>query len=500
MRKIEKILIFLLIIYGFLLRINGLWLNYSLWTDEASTARFARGILETGLPRISFTGYAENSYYVTHYLTALSFALFGQNEMAGRLPEVFFGTALIFTVYLVGKKWFNSWIGIGASALAAFSYIQIAWSRQARGYVILEVFFLLSIFFLSELVQKTNFKNVFLLILLSLLSIWTHTLGLILLPVIIIYLLIFSDFKILLKKRSFFLIFLGFFCLLLFLSNLREVINVALRETYHLINLNKKPFLAYYHSLFWRQYPLISFLSFWGLFLLWIRKKFQIFWLLIITFFFFLFSISFIVGVPFEKYALVLFPLFYLLTNFFLYEVVKIFSLKEKRKIFFLLLMVFLIIVNGNKFSFVPRLFYSLNFDMREIPEIDYKEIYSFLKKKTNNNFQEIAIVDISHDIPAWYLGEGRNLFIPRKDVPNELNINKNSGAFFIHNLEEFEEVMANYPAGFLVLVEHNFRFYPEGLVDYARKNLKLEGKENFAWFSYDWNFWPVEFYSWGME
>jgi len=68
-RNFCEIVLILLLLIGFLYRIQGLERNYSFWVDEAATARFARGIIETGIPKISLTGHQEESYFVTHYLT-----------------------------------------------------------------------------------------------------------------------------------------------------------------------------------------------------------------------------------------------------------------------------------------------------------------------------------------------------------------------------------------------------------------------------------------------
>ena len=244
------IILIFVIIFGFVYRINGLGANYSFWVDEASTARFARGTLETGVPKIVLTGFKAGAYLTTYYLTAFSFSVFGQNEFAARFPEVIFGTFLIWLVYYVGKRIFNREIGLGAAALTAFSYIQIAWSRQARGYAILEFFFLstLYFFYLFSKTEKLTYGLLFGLFLL--LTVWTHTLGLIIIPIVFFYLLIGKiKFKFLSKRNLLIL----FTCLLMmfiysneFWPQLKWLINERL--TFLLKGDN---FFSYYHSLLW---------------------------------------------------------------------------------------------------------------------------------------------------------------------------------------------------------------------------------------------------------
>lgn len=495
-RWLSLILLFLLAV-GFYFRINGLDKNYSFWTDEASTARFARGILENGIPKITLTGYKENSYYVTHYLTALSFRLWGQNELAARLPEVFLGTLLILIIYCVGRKVFNDYVGFGAALLTTVSYIQIAWSRQARGYVILEVFFLFSLYFLYKIKTSSKPINYLLLSLFLLLSIWTHTLGFILIPISLTYLVVSGIAKNILKTRWILLGLVLLILVLILFTNLQSALNFIWSKTIPRV-IKGENFLFYYHSLFWRQYSLISFLSFLGFLLLWLKGKKETFWLFGVPLFVYFFTAIFLLPVPFEKYILPIFPLFYLLASSGLYEIAALFSKNYFRRLLAFFLLLVFILVNGNKFSLTPRSFYSLNFDMREIPEIDYKGIYEIVRNRlAAEDLDKVPIVDISSDLPAWYLGEGKLLFIPRKDVPRKTLVNENTGAFYLHDLEEFVEIYSRCPKGFVVLIEHNFRFYPEGFVDYVRKNLRLEKREEVAWFSPDWNHWPIELYSW---
>ncbi|MGB9911199.1 MAG: ArnT family glycosyltransferase [Microgenomates group bacterium] len=499
-KNIIEILIFCLLIIGFLLRINGLSKNYSFWTDEASTARFARGILETGFPQIPYTGYKENSYFITHYLTALSFLIFGVNEFSGRLPEIIFGSILILITYIFGEKVFNKLVGLGGATLTTFSYIQIAWSRQARGYVILEVFYLLALLNFYLFVKEKRKLNLFLFLIFAFISVWVHTLGLIIFLFGFIYILFRKDIlSFLIKNKFFILLLLGVILLLFFGTNFFPVFKVVFRDKILNLNINKN-FLFYYHSLFWRQYSLISFLSLLGLIILWFKNEKKLFHFLLVFIIIYLFSISFLIGVSFEKYALNLFPIFFILTSFTLWEISRIIGKKQKTAEVLFIFLILFIVINGNKFSLKPKSFYTLNFDMREIPEIDYKGIYKLIKEKSGEKINEVALVDISHDIPAWYLGEGKNLFIPRNDVSLEKKINENSGGIFIHNLDEFKELLRRYPQGFVVIIEHNFRFYPAGLVDYVRKNLDFEKKEEVAWFSLDWNKWPIELYSWGFK
>jgi len=391
---------------------------------------------------------------------------FGQNEFAARFPEVILGTLLILVIYYVGKKIFNNYIGLGASLLATFSYIQIAWSRQARGYAILELLFLLSLYFLYLFSKTKKLVHLSFFGLFLLLSIWTHTLGLMIIPIAFFYLLIRGDLAKIFRQKTFLFGFVFFIGVVFYLTNLRQALRWVFGE------------------------ELIRFLkgeNFFGTYL---------------------FLASFFLIVPFEKYVLPLFPLLFLISSYALFQIANLLSKTKVRfNLIFCLFLAF-ILLNGNKFSLKPRQFYTLNYDMKEIPEMDYKGLYKIVEAKIENkDIKEIAIIEIDQDIPAWYLGEGSINFVPRNNVAKNVIKNQNTGAIYIHDFEEFKDVYQSFKYGFIVLIEHNFRFYPQGIVDFARNNLDfarnnlfLERREEYAWFSPDWNRWPIELYSWGFE
>lgn len=492
------IVVALLMAAGFYYRIFGLNSNYSFWSDEASTARFGRGVVCFGLPRAGESGYLADAYYLTHYLTGFSFRFFGQNELAARLPEIVFGTLVIGVVYLLGRQIYNSHIGLAGAFLTAFSYLQIAWSRQARGYVIFEFFFLISLYFLYRFLTEKRFLLLVSTLVFLILAFLTHTLGLILLPIIFSLIVVNFSFKKLLSGKKLFL-FLVAGALICLLPINKQILSYFFNYKISRI-ISGEHFLGYYHALFWRGYPLLVFLTLLALVNDYTSSRAGnrlIGRFFAVVYFFYLLTLTIFIHVPFEKYALVMFPLLFLTSSAAIYYLSR--SIYKRKLLIFYLLIGF-IVINGNKFSLKPKSFYSLNFDMKEIPEIDYRGIYQGITLRAESvGWDKLAIVDIDEDIPAWYLGEGGNYYNPRNDREGEEESNS-VGAIYIHSLDEFIGLTDQYRYGFLLLVEHNFRFYPEGLVEYARENLVLEKKEEFAWFSPDWNRWPIELYSWGFE
>lgn len=123
-----------------------------LWEDEGDTAAFAVNILKFGVPRawdgvtfIDSDGGAplnENLTLVSHpwlqyYLTAASFAVFGQNNWAARLPFAIAGWLTIVVAYLCAYDLIkNRWVGFCSAILLLTSVQFLLYCRQCRYYAL----------------------------------------------------------------------------------------------------------------------------------------------------------------------------------------------------------------------------------------------------------------------------------------------------------------------------------------------------------------------------
>ncbi len=187
--------IFFLILTGFVLRISDLGVN-SLWLDESISSIAALAFLEKGLPVLP-SGLFYGRGLLNTFLIASSFATFGINEFAARLPSVFFGTLTILIVYFMASKIGNKRIGIIAALLIAFSVWEIAWSRQARMYQQLQFFYILSLYLFYEFTRNKSLKMLVLLVFSVIGTVMSHEFGYALIPVFLIYLTVSA-----LKERS----------------------------------------------------------------------------------------------------------------------------------------------------------------------------------------------------------------------------------------------------------------------------------------------------------
>ena len=119
----------------------------SFWMDEAFSVQTARAIQQHGIPRQE-TGVLSLSWLPAHYLMAGSLSLGRDLHTGARIPSAAAGT---LTILLAGALAFlltrSKVAACLAACLVAFSYADIAWSRQARGYALLQALGLAALVF-----------------------------------------------------------------------------------------------------------------------------------------------------------------------------------------------------------------------------------------------------------------------------------------------------------------------------------------------------------------
>ena len=118
------------------IRLDGLqgW-DGTLTVDEARLALAARGVVQTGLPRMP-SGWMYTRGLLATYLTAPSLALLGETDFAARLPAVLAGTALIPVAFALGREVAGRVGGLFVAALLVGHPSFVVWSRQAWFYAL----------------------------------------------------------------------------------------------------------------------------------------------------------------------------------------------------------------------------------------------------------------------------------------------------------------------------------------------------------------------------
>ena len=131
-KALDQVLLLLIIAFGAALRLPGL--RESIWIDEAATWLQTRDL--SIVRTIVLT--ASDTYPPLHNLLTLPFlALFGQGEVAYRLPAVVFGVLSIPAVYWLGMLSGGRRVGLLAAVLMALAPFAIYYSQEARMYALL---------------------------------------------------------------------------------------------------------------------------------------------------------------------------------------------------------------------------------------------------------------------------------------------------------------------------------------------------------------------------
>lgn len=147
----------IIVLAGLCVRAYGI-LDASFAHDEASMARFSRGVLTRGVPYVvngSFTKYL-TTYELVPYPLALSSLLLGPSVLAYRLPALIFGTLTVALIGWVGYRIFDPRVGLIAALIYAFLPSSIAWARDGF-YPSQECFFaLLTCWLFYEVVRSAD--------------------------------------------------------------------------------------------------------------------------------------------------------------------------------------------------------------------------------------------------------------------------------------------------------------------------------------------------------
>jgi 4-amino-4-deoxy-L-arabinose transferase-like glycosyltransferase len=180
-RQLTTLLVVVLTGIALWIRIDGLqgW-DGTLTVDESRLALAARGVLESGLPRLP-SGWLYTRGLLVTYLTAPSFALLGETDFAARLPAVLAGTALIPVAYLLGREVGGRLGGLFVAALPAGHPSFVIWSRQAWFYAPYLLVFAAALLFILRAARTGRDRDQLLAGLLVGLSAFAHELGLFLL-------------------------------------------------------------------------------------------------------------------------------------------------------------------------------------------------------------------------------------------------------------------------------------------------------------------------------
>ena len=173
---ITALLLILVTLSGAFLRFYNLT-SASLWIDEGFSLVHARAILSHGYPLIQ-NSVVSWDYFPVHYLMALGLLMTQSLELGGRLFPALAGVLLIPATFMLSKRVFRSVpAAIIAAILMASCTYEVAWSRQARSYICLQLFSTVAITYFYAFLDTRQKSKLIVAMLGMFLSITTHRAG-----------------------------------------------------------------------------------------------------------------------------------------------------------------------------------------------------------------------------------------------------------------------------------------------------------------------------------
>jgi len=232
-KQSEIILLFLLIGFGFLLRIVGMT-RYSLWDDELFS-------VYTSYPKNPITSIIWDDFNPPLYylLLRIWFTIFGWTEMSGRLLSVLLGTTGIFTIYFFVRSICGKKYAFLSALLLTISYEALEFSNEMRSYVFLIMLCPMVFHSFIHLLKNQNPKNSFIYFIYGMLLVNTHLYGIFLIAGNFFFYFMFNEYTL---KRLIYIITSKQYVL-----ERKRILNIILINVF--IALSIIPFIIYHVSL-----------------------------------------------------------------------------------------------------------------------------------------------------------------------------------------------------------------------------------------------------------
>src|SRR3989304_1883280 len=131
---------------------------------QSDTATIARNFFYNGFnilyPQINFngngTGYVESEFHIYPFIVSLLYAVFGVEDMIGRIVSVIFSMFTVYGIYLLVKKIMNEDIALWSSFIYAILPLNIFYGRAFMPEAAMLMCSVYSIYFFSEWIDKEN--------------------------------------------------------------------------------------------------------------------------------------------------------------------------------------------------------------------------------------------------------------------------------------------------------------------------------------------------------
>jgi len=171
-KKAGNLPLIIIMLAALLLRVWHLNMQ-SLWLDELHTMREAD-------PNISwkelfdYLACCDQHPPLFFIVVRILFTIFGHTPEVARFLPMVAGVTSVWAMYLLGKELLNKTLGLIAAAFTAVNYFAIYYSQEARGYIFVFLFSILSFLYFIRLIKNLRKKDVWLYALFTLLMLYSH--------------------------------------------------------------------------------------------------------------------------------------------------------------------------------------------------------------------------------------------------------------------------------------------------------------------------------------
>jgi len=181
-------MIYVIILLAIILRLVNL--NQSFWLDEA--------ININNVANLDFTtiilNYSLGDFHppLYHLIIKVWMLFLPVSEMTARLPSVILGTGSVFITYLIAKNLYERKTALIAAILLATAPLHIYYSQESRMYMLAAFLASLSVYFFVLIIKKDNLYLWAGFITSTILMLYSDYLPYLLIPIYIVYLLLFK--------------------------------------------------------------------------------------------------------------------------------------------------------------------------------------------------------------------------------------------------------------------------------------------------------------------
>ena len=195
-KRIEILLLCLICLLALFLQTHALLKgldHYDVWSIEVMQNNLSNLVKMDVIPADELSIH----YIMLHFWTKL----FGVSEIALRLLSVLFGLLSVPMIYIGGKKFFNSKVGLMSAFLLSISVYLIENSQLIRAYSIFLFFSIASIYFFARYIKEFKRRDLILFAIISIINFYTNFFASLLLDIQILFFFVFIK-----KKKK------GIFC------------------------------------------------------------------------------------------------------------------------------------------------------------------------------------------------------------------------------------------------------------------------------------------------